>query len=233
MSATGEICVVWGAQSLGGTWNIWSRKYTHEGIPLTAPIIIDVLPAAPYPHPAVGSNSDGRWIVVWESSDRPFQQLRAQRLNADGSVDGSSVLVAPRAESINQGFPSLAINNGRVFLAWEEGSQIRGKAFSFDNIDVSVQAWGLSSGVTSLLLTNYPNPFNPRTTIKYELPKASDVRLAVYDLLGREVSVLVNEGKDAGVHEVRFDGSGLASGVYFYKLTAGSNVKTRKLIVSK
>jgi len=78
---------------------------------------------------------------------------------------------------------------------------------------------------------NYPNPFNPSTTIKYELPQSSVVRLSVYDMLGREVSVLVNESKDAGVHEVRFDGSGLASGFYLYRLQAGNYVGTKKLLL--
>jgi parallel beta-helix repeat protein len=78
---------------------------------------------------------------------------------------------------------------------------------------------------------NYPNPFNPSTTIKYELPRTSDVRLSVFDMLGRKVSVLVNERRDAGVHEVKFDGSNLASGVYLYRLTAGSFVVTRKLVL--
>ena len=57
------------------------------------------------------------------------------------------------------------------------------------------------------LAQNYPNPFNPSTTIKYELPKSSVVRLSVYDMLGREVSVLVDERRNAGVHEVKFEGS--------------------------
>jgi M6 family metalloprotease-like protein len=83
----------------------------------------------------------------------------------------------------------------------------------------------LSSG----LYQNYPNPFNPSTTIKFELPKASHVRLTVYDILGRQVSVLVNEKKEAGVHEVKFHGSNLASGVYFYRMQAGDFVQTRKL----
>jgi hypothetical protein len=78
---------------------------------------------------------------------------------------------------------------------------------------------------------NYPNPFNPSTTITYALPKSSDVRLSVCDMLGREVSVLVNERKDAGVHEVKFDASGLASGVYLYRLQAGEFVQTRKLVL--
>jgi hypothetical protein len=78
---------------------------------------------------------------------------------------------------------------------------------------------------------NYPNPFNPSTTIRFQLPRASHVTLTVYDVLGREVSVLVNEGKDAGVHEVKFDGSNLASGVYFNRLQAGEFVQIRKLVL--
>lgn len=78
---------------------------------------------------------------------------------------------------------------------------------------------------------NYPNPFNPTTVISYQLPVVSNVRLGVYDLLGREVTVLVNERREAGVHQVRFDRSGLSSGVYFYRLTAGSNVKTRNFLL--
>ena len=65
---------------------------------------------------------------------------------------------------------------------------------------------------------NYPNPFNPRTVIRYGLPTSCEVRLGVYDVLGREVCLLVDAKKDAGVHDVTFDGSHLASGVYLYRL---------------
>jgi hypothetical protein len=81
------------------------------------------------------------------------------------------------------------------------------------------------------LRQNYPNPFNPSTTIRFELPKTSHVSLTVYDVLGREVVMLVQDEKDAGVHEVRFDGSNLASGVYFYRLQAGDFVRTNKLVI--
>lgn len=79
---------------------------------------------------------------------------------------------------------------------------------------------------------NYPNPFNPNTTINYQLTSISHVRLVVLDLLGREVAVLVNKKKETGKFSVSFSGSNLTSGVYFYKLTAGgfSDIKKMTLI---
>jgi CubicO group peptidase (beta-lactamase class C family) len=81
------------------------------------------------------------------------------------------------------------------------------------------------------LFQNYPNPFNPSTTIKFELSKSLQVRLSVYDMLGREVAVLVNKREDAGVHQTKFDASNLASGVYLYRLQAGELLQSRKLII--
>jgi hypothetical protein len=83
------------------------------------------------------------------------------------------------------------------------------------------------------LTQNYPNPFNPSTVISYQLPAGSFVTLKVYDILGREVATLVNEVKPPGTYTVRFDASGLASGVYVYRLTAGDFVQTCKMLVIK
>jgi len=97
-------------------------------------------------------------------------------------------------------------------------------------VPVGVEA-GKEMPQSFALSQNYPNPFNPSTTIKYELPRTSQVTLSVYDILGRQVSVLVSERRNAGVHEVKLDGSTLASGVYFYRLQAGDFVRTRKLVL--
>jgi hypothetical protein len=78
---------------------------------------------------------------------------------------------------------------------------------------------------------NYPNPFNPTTEIVYRLPQPGTVTLTVHDMLGRVVKELVNENKDSGVHRALLDGSGLASGVYFYRLTAGTFHQTRKMLL--
>ena len=84
-----------------------------------------------------------------------------------------------------------------------------------------------------LLLQNYPNPFNPTTTIRWQLPEAGFVTLKIYDVLGREVSTLVNEKLVAGKHETVFDASRFNSGVYFYQLQVGKFIQTRKMILLK
>lgn len=83
------------------------------------------------------------------------------------------------------------------------------------------------------LSQNYPNPFNPSTTINYDLPKASVVKLTVFDILGRKVATLANERKEAGYHQVVFDARALASGVYLYRLEAGNNIFIKKLTLIK
>lgn len=80
---------------------------------------------------------------------------------------------------------------------------------------------------------NFPNPFNPATVIRYQLPTKTLATLKIFDVLGKEVSVLVNEENEAGFHQVEFNGTGLASGVYFYVLQTGNFVKTKKFILMK
>ncbi len=91
------------------------------------------------------------------------------------------------------------------------------------------------------LMQNYPNPFNPATMIQYTVGGARDegrgtstmVRLSVYDILGREVKVLVNEVQAPGQYSVRFDGAGLSSGMYLYRLEAGSFTEVKRMVLLK
>ena len=80
---------------------------------------------------------------------------------------------------------------------------------------------------------NYPNPFNPKTVLRYQIPKSSKVTIKIYDMLGIEVGTLVNELKDAGAYEVVFDASNYSSGIYIYRLQAGSFVETKKMVLLK
>jgi len=83
------------------------------------------------------------------------------------------------------------------------------------------------------LSQNYPNPFNPSTIIQYSLPEKAFVKLRVYDILGKEVAILVNEEKSAGSHSLNFNSQKLCSGVYFYKLQVNNLVIAKKMIIAK
>jgi len=82
-----------------------------------------------------------------------------------------------------------------------------------------------------MLLQNYPNPFNAATTIKFILPESGKVKLTVFDVLGRRVQTLINDNKNAGIQSVIFDASLLSSGVYFYRLEAGSLAETKRMVL--
>jgi len=80
---------------------------------------------------------------------------------------------------------------------------------------------------------NYPNPFNPSSKISFDLPVSSVVRIKVYDITGRQVTTLADEFKQAGIYEVTFDGTNLASGIYFYKMEAGTFIQSKKMVLIK
>ena len=118
--------------------------------------------------------------------------------------------------------------------------------FWMDNYSGVYQAWTTSVNIITgtepiahnfpekySLSQNYPNPFNPSTVIKYTLPNKGLVKLAVYDILGKEVSSLLNEVKPAGSYEAVFDGINLPSGVYFYTLKSGEFTETKKMMLVK
>jgi len=83
------------------------------------------------------------------------------------------------------------------------------------------------------LFQNYPNPFNPSTTIEYTLPKAGNITLKIYDAIGKEVAILVNEMQEAGYYSARFDASKLSSGMYIYKLTSDKFNEVKKMSLIK
>ena len=83
------------------------------------------------------------------------------------------------------------------------------------------------------LSQNYPNPFNPTTTIRFNLPEAGNVKLTLFNILGQELQTLVNEFKESGVHTINFNASELNSGMYIYKIEAGTFVQTRKMTLVK
>lgn len=117
-------------------------------------------------------------------------------------------------------------------------------AASFANYDYIINNWLVSTPTdieddeknvpeSFALLQNYPNPFNPSTQITFSLPERSNVTLKIYDVLGKEITTLVNEPKSAGTYTVNFDASRLSSGVYIYSIQAGDFLESRKMLLMK
>ena len=147
----------------------------------------------------------------------------------------------------------LSMNNGAYWIAVDSGLVNRSISalavsgtYLFAAIDSTVWRRPLSELITTSvgqshtglpkqynLEQNYPNPFNPTTTITYALPQQSKVRLSIYNLLGQELLTLVDRSEEAGYKSVSFDASALSSGVYFYRLEAGSFLQTKKLVLVK
>jgi len=143
----------------------------------------------------------------------------------------------------------LNLNLGKVIIdAWS--SQVFTVAYMYSTSlaglqSVATAAEARFNGATSVhqvnttvpgnyaLKQNYPNPFNPSSTIEFQIAKETQVSLKVYNMLGQEVATLVNEKLAAGHYTSRFDGNRLASGVYFYRLAAGSFTQTRQMLLLK
>jgi len=118
---------------------------------------------------------------------------------------------------------------GSEVSAWATG--VGDTVYHYHRIVTGVEGYPEPIPREFSLSQNYPNPFNPSTRIEFEVPRSEFVSLKVYDVLGREVVTLVNEEMGPGSYERVFDGSGLASGVYYYRVTSGSFSVTRKLIL--
>ena len=115
---------------------------------------------------------------------------------------------------------------------WAVGKN--GTVLKYDTSTIGIKKINQNILVTSYkLYQNYPNPFNPTTIIKYGIPKNGHVKLIVYDVLGKDVAILINDEQDAGNYEITFDASKLPSGVYFYKITSGDLSEVKKMLFVK
>jgi hypothetical protein len=134
---------------------------------------------------------------------------------------------------------TVSIENMDILLQDETGEIVNTELKSGEDITIynkSVNKLIILSGEVYTpkvysLKQNYPNPFNPTTSISFSIPSFAFTSLKVYDILGNEVATLVNEEKQAGTYEVRFDASNLSSGVYLYRLQAKDFTELKKMIL--
>ncbi len=130
----------------------------------------------------------------------------------------------------------IASGLGKIWAFWMDdktpGTNFQAWAGYITYIPVGVQG---NSEIPKYyaLSQNYPNPFNPSTKITYSVPKSGNVLISVFDMLGREAATLVNETKEAGIHSIDFNASNLSSGIYFYRIDAGSFTDVKKMMLIK
>jgi uncharacterized delta-60 repeat protein len=167
--------------------------------------------------------SDGKIVLAGYSNGASSfdQNLALARYNVDGrsvtiQVDGKIVVVG---DYNNKEFFVVRYNNPSLLVGIKTS-------------EVIINGFSLQQ--------NYPNPFNPTTTISYSIPvvdanlaSTTNTELIIYDVLGKEVAILVNEQKAAGNYKVEFDGSNLSSGVYYYQLRSGDFIETKKMLLMK
>ena len=137
------------------------------------------------------------------------------------------IRVIARADSIG-----IAINKARITSSTLDFNPLNNTDFDTTYVRL-LTAIGSHFDIPTefQLYQNYPNPFNPSTTITYKIPNANHITLMVYDVLGREVATLVNELKQPGKYEVQWDAKNFSSGLYFYRMAAGTFVETKKLLL--
>ena len=182
----------------------------------------------------------GSWITLTHSPVLQSQSLTVSSIEEEiiCFIDWLYVFDIIDLENINlvsvaytASWPNnIFVNDKYIFLSdFEDG------VFIFDVDDISsVKTEEYTSIIRDFnLYQNYPNPFNPFTTIKYSVPNTSRISLIVYDILGREIQTLVNEEKLPGNYSIQFDGTYLSSGVYFYTLTVGNFVESKKMTLMK
>lgn len=152
---------------------------------------------------------------------------------AIGTDRNNNIFVTGWTGSTN--FPLYNAGGGSYFQPTYSGGNLYGDVFilKFEGTLTSIEQVKNKIPNDYKLKHNYPNPFNPITNIEFDIPKSSQVRLAVYDINGHIISTIVNTMLAAGSYRVKFDGTNLSSGVYFYRFTVSNYTKTYKMILMK
>lgn len=155
--------------------------------------------------------------------------------NFSGAQTISGVFSAVGGKSTNS-IQHLSFTIGESLIGYSDNSSTKnytGFWYTYiESITTDVEDQ-LTVPIEYRLEQNYPNPFNPGTVIRFAVPEQSMVSLKVYDIIGREIATLINEERDAGWYEQSFDASALSSGIYIYRLSAGSKVFSKKMMLIK
>jgi len=225
--------------NFSGKWGIYEYIYNSSSQPntLLQSTVFNYRNLKNFLYPIITDNTQMNSMLTSYIVQRPFATKIISSYQVNPPMD--SITVGDSSSKCIMTMGSGLTRNGtwfiRVWVVFDKDSaglsslDARGKLILISDIkqigNIVPEKYSLSQ--------NYPNPFNPSTVIRYQLSVVSNVSLKIYDAMGREVQTLVNERLQAGTYETIFDGSMLNSGVYFYRLIAGSFSETRKMLLVK
>lgn len=224
-------CALWVPKSLPGAGNIMVfNNREGQGTSMVVELVPPLDGAGNYTRTAGAAY--GPNAPVWSYTASGFY---SNHLGGVQRLPNGNTLIA---ESTS-GYLLETTASGNVVWNYNRGGEIvRALRYAPDypglkNLSTSVAQEKGELPKEFALSQNYPNPFNPSTKITYRLPASSEVRLVVYDMRGSEVTTLLHAKQPAGTHEAVFDASGLSSGIYYYKLTAGNFTATKEMLLIK
>lgn len=183
-------------------------------------------------------STDDKGFVELKINDNDWQQISTDYVNTSGNVWTNTYFDLSSYAGSTAQIAFRFISKANTYYSGTYTHVSSG--WYIDNIEINglstnISNWGFKDVPQEFtLFQNFPNPFNPTTTIRYALPKASKVKLEVFNVLGQKVAILLNSRKPAGYHQVTFNANGLPSGIYVYRLsTENGFVQTRKMILLK
>ena len=232
--STGNFIVTW----IYDDRDVYARIYLPDSKPNSEPFKVNENDGNNWClSPQVSVREDSRFIVCWENLEiaTHFSDIYAQCYAADGTPLGENFRVTS-SDKRDQFMPGIKLWGNRIYNTWTD-NRIDGTGYDiWCNIldwEETIMSKPFQSPQKFILQQNYPNPFNPKTTIDFDIPKTSEVKIEVYNVAGQKVQTLLNKQMSAGNHQVEFNAENLSSGIYFYHIQAGEFQDVKKMVLIK
>jgi hypothetical protein len=243
MNESGNFVIAW-VDYRNGYSDIYYQRYNSLGVAQGSNVKVnDDTGGAKQWNPVISMDRSGNFVIIWKDyrygKDNP--DIIGQRYYSDGSTRGANYRIVADGPNWAEVAPQVIANASQIVFTWQDNRRSKGW-----DIYAKIVTWDWD-GVTGVksdklnkkpetfeLFQNYPNPFNSETKIKFYLPKDSEVKIKIYDILGREIVTLLKERRKMGYYTIVWNsknkfGKDVASGVYIYHIQAGKYSTTKKM----
>ncbi|MGB5105466.1 MAG: T9SS type A sorting domain-containing protein [Candidatus Zixiibacteriota bacterium] len=224
-----------------GATNVKMYAYDQSGNAITGGVVVSDVPGS-YSDVRISRDAGNAVGIVWLSTSGALKRGYVQIMRDDGFALGSNQLICGSTANRVEATPAISLTGGYYFAVWTDtrdanaGFDVFVNSSQYTSTDAEDEIDFVLPAAFSLG-QNFPNPFNPETSIEYSLQSPAKVTLTVYNILGQQVDELIDEYQAAGSHELTWNayshGGSAASGVYFYRLTVGDKSVTKKMTLLK